>query len=102
VSGVPIALAGELVAASLAAWCLPGVATCTDDGAIVIEQTRDDKRVRIEPKPDDSMFRWLVTVDGRPRPAISLVAVLRQVRAALDSDYAATRVRVSLAPLLVS
>ena len=101
-SGVPIALMGELVAASLATWCLPGVATCTHDGAIVIEQTRDDKRVRIEPKPDDSMFRWLVTVDGRPRPAISLVAVLRQVRAALDSDYAATRVRVSLAPLLVS
>jgi len=102
VSGVPIALVGELVAASLAAWRLPGVATCTDDGAIVIEQTRDDKRVRIEPKPDDSMFRWMVTVDGRPRPAISLVAVLRQVRAALDSDYAATRVRVSVAPLLVS
>ena len=101
-SGVPIALMGELVAASLATWGLPGVATCTHDGAIVIEQTRDNKRVRIEPKPDDSMFRWMVTVDGRPRPAISLVAVLRQVRAALDSDYAATRVRVSVAPLLVS
>jgi len=101
VSGVPIALAGEFVAASLAAWGLPGVATCTHDGAIVIDRTCDNKTLRIEPKPNDSMFRWLVTVDGRSRPAISLVAVLRQIRAALDPDFAATRVRVSVAPLLV-
>jgi hypothetical protein len=58
--------------------------------------------LRIAPKPDDGMFRWLVTIDGRTRPAISLVAVLRQVRAALDPDFAATRVRVSVAPLLVT
>jgi len=42
-----------------------------------------------------------ITVDGRARPAISLLAVLRQVRAALDPDFAATRVRVSVASLLV-
>ena len=100
-SGVPIALAGELVAASLAAWHLAGVATCTDDGAIVIEQTAGDKTLRIEPRLGDSMFRWMVTVDGRARPAISLIAVLRHVRAALDPDFAATRVRVTVAPLLV-
>jgi hypothetical protein len=58
--------------------------------------------MRIAPKPDDMMFRWMVTIDGRTRPAISLVAVLRQVRAALDPDFAATRVRVGIAPLLVS
>jgi hypothetical protein len=102
VTGVPIVLVGELVAASLAAWGLAGVATCTDDGAIVIDRTSSNKTLRIEPKPDDHMFRWTVTVDGRARPAISLVAVLRQVRAALDADFAATRVRVSVAPLLVS
>jgi hypothetical protein len=102
VSGVPSALVGELVAASLAAWGLAGVATCTDDGAIVIEATGGNKTLRIAPKPDDAMFRWLVTVDGSTRPAISLVAVLRQVRAALDPDFAATRVRVSTAPLLVT
>jgi hypothetical protein len=102
VSGVPIALMGELMAASLAAWGLPGVATCTDDGAIVIDRTAGNKTLRIEPKPNDAMFRWMVTVDGRPRPAVSLVAVLRQVRAALDPDFAATRVRVSVTPLLVS
>ena len=100
-SGVPIELAGELLGASLAAWRLAGVATCTNDGAIVIERTASGKRVRIEPKPHDPTFRWVVTVDGRRRPAVSLLAVLRHVRAALDPDYAATRVRVSVAPLLV-
>jgi hypothetical protein len=47
------------------------------------------------------MFRWVVTVDGRKRPAVSLLAVLRHVRAALDPEYAAARVRVTVAPLRV-
>ena len=100
-SGVPIALVGELLGQSLAAWRLAGKAACTPDGAVVIEQTDRGKRVRIEPKQGDPMFRWLVTVDGRTRPATSLLAVLRRVRAALDPDYAASRVRVSIASLLV-
>ena len=98
---VPIELVAELVRASLAAWRLAGDATCTGDGAVVIDRTGNDKRLTIEPKPHDSMFRWVVTVDGRERPAMSLLAVLRHVRAALDPDYAATRVRVSVAALLV-
>jgi hypothetical protein len=102
VSGVPVALAGELLAASLAAWRLPGIATCTRDGAVVIERTGNGRTLRIEAQPHDSMFRWMVTIDGRKRPAISLPAVLRQVRAALDPEFAATRVRVTVAPLLVS
>jgi hypothetical protein len=101
VSGVPIALVGELLGQSLAAWRLAGEATCTPDGAVVIAQAASERYVRIEPKPDDPMFRWLVTIDGRTRPAVSLLAVLRQVRAALDPDFAATRVRVSMASLLV-
>jgi hypothetical protein len=101
VSGAPIELARELIGASLAAWRLAGEAHCTDDGAIVIDRTGNGRRIRIEPKLDDPMFRWLVTVDGRQRPVVSLPGVLRQVRAALDPDYAATRVRVAVAPLLV-
>ena len=100
-SGVPVGLVRELVGESLAAWRLAGEATCTYDGAIVIERTASGRRLRIEPKPNDPMFRWMVSVDDRARPAISLLAVLRQVRAALDSDFAATRVRVSVASLLV-
>jgi hypothetical protein len=101
VSGVPIELARELVGASLAAWRLDGEAACTPDGAIVIGRTGNNRTIRIEPKPDDPMFRWMVTVDRRQRPVISLLAVLRQVRAALDPDFAGTRVRVTVAPLLV-
>jgi len=101
VSGVPIDLVAELVRQSLAAWRLAGEATCTHDGAVVIERTGNDRRVRIAPKPHDPIFRWLVAVDGRERPANSLLAVLRHVRAALDPDWAATRVRVSVASLLV-
>ena len=100
-SGVPIELARELLAASLAAWHVAGEAICTDDGGIVINRTSNDRTIKVEPKPDNPMFRWLVTVDGRQRPVVSLPGVLRHVRAALDSDYAATRVRVSVASLLV-
>ncbi len=99
-SAVPIALAGELVGASLAAWRLPGAAARIDGGAIVIAQA-GRARVRIEPAAHDPMFRWMVTVDGRRRPAQSLLAVLRQVRAALDPGHAATRVRVGVGPVLV-
>ena len=60
------------------------------------------KDIRIDPAPPDLMFRWMVTVDGRKRGAISLVAVLRQVREALDPGYAANRVRVAVAPLVPS
>jgi len=100
VSGVPIDLVAELLRASLAAWRLAGEAHARD-GAIVIDLAGSERSVTIAPKPDDAMFRWLVTVDGRKRPAVSLLAVLRQVRAALDPDFAATRVRVTVAPLLV-
>jgi hypothetical protein len=48
------------------------------------------------------MFRWTVTIDGRTRPAISLLAVLRQVRGALDPGYAVSRVRVAVSPVVPS
>jgi hypothetical protein len=98
---VPIEIVAELVRASLAAWRLAGEATCTHDGAVVIDRTGNGRRLTIEPKPHDPIFRWMVTVNGRKRPANSLPGVLRHVRAALDSEYAATRVRVSVASLLM-
>jgi hypothetical protein len=48
------------------------------------------------------MFRWMVIIDGRRRGAISILAVLRQVREALDPGYAASRVHVAVAPLVPS
>jgi hypothetical protein len=70
------------------------------DGVIVICGSK--KHIRIARAPDDLMFRWIVTVEGRKRGAISLVAVLRQVREALDPGYAASRVRVAISPLVPS
>jgi hypothetical protein len=100
VSAVPSDLARELLAQSVAAWRVAGSVARAGDGALVIDGNGKD--IRIERAPPHSMFRWTVTVDGRKRAAISLVAVLRQVREALDPGYAAIRVRIAAAPLVPS
>ena len=97
---MPIDLAHELLTQSLAAWRVVGSVRSQGDGVIVI--CGRDKDIQIARAPDDLMFRWIVTVDGRKRVAISLVAVLRQVREALDPGYAASRVRVAASPLVPS
>ena len=77
-----------------------GTVERASDGALVIGGNA--KNIRIERAPRHVMFRWMVTVDGRKRGAVSLVAVLRQVREALDPGYAANRVRIAAAPLVPS
>jgi hypothetical protein len=76
----------------LLAWRLTGSVRGTVDGATLISSGTHE--IRIEPAPPDLPFRWAVTVDSRRRGAISIVAVLRQVRAALDPAYAPMRARV--------
>ena len=97
-SKLPVDLAYELMVQSLAAWRVAGAVERSRDGAIVIRGARKD--IRIDPAPSEPMFRWTVTIDGRKRRALSVVAVLRQVREALDPGYAANRVRVALTPLV--
>ena len=99
-SAAPNDLAGELLAQSLVAWRVAGSVERASDGALVIGGNA--KNIRIERAPRHVMFRWMVTVDGRKRGAVSLVAVLRQVREALDPGYAANRVRIAVAPLVPS
>jgi hypothetical protein len=99
VSGTPIGLACELLTQSLAAWRVTGSVERTSDGAIVIVGKKD---IRIDPAPAGSMFRWMVTIDERKRVAISMLAVLRQVREVLDPNHVASRVRVAVAPLVRS
>ena len=89
----------ELITQSLAAWHVAGTVQLTGDRAIVIGAKSE---IRIAPAPARSVFRWMITIDGRTRPAISLLAVLRQVRGALDPGYAACRVRVALLPVAPS
>ena len=97
-SKFPVDLTCELMVQSLAAWRVAGAVARSRDGAIVICGAR--KEIRIEAAPSDPTFRWMVTIDGRKRRAISIVAVLRQVREALDPGYAANRVRVALTALV--
>ena len=88
---------GELLAESLKAWHIAGEVTHGESGVVV---SAVGKTIRVEPTQQHDMFRWLVTIDNRERPAVSLIAVLRQVRQALDPGYAASRVRVTVAPLV--
>jgi hypothetical protein len=83
---------------SLLAWRLTGTVHHTSDGAILISCR--EHNIRIEPASPDLPFRWIVIVDDRRRPAISLVAVLRQLRAALDPGYATMRARIAPVPLV--
>jgi hypothetical protein len=99
-TGAPNDLARELLAQSLIAWRVAGSVKRAGDGALVIGASRKD--IRIDRAPPHLRFRWMVTVDGRKRGAISLVAVLRQVREALDPGYAANRLRIAVAPLVPS
>ena len=99
-SWAPNDLARELLAQSLIAWRVAGSVERASDGALVIGGIRKD--ISIDRAPPHLMFRWMVTVDGRKRGAISLVSVLRQVREALDPGYAANRVRIAVAPLVPS
>jgi hypothetical protein len=90
----------ELMAQSLVAWRLTGSVRGTSDGAILV--TCERHNIRIEPAPSGLPFRWIVIVDSRSRPAISLVAVLRMVRTALDPGYATMRARIAPFPLVPS
>jgi len=97
-SGVPIDLARELLAQSLAAWRIAGRVELAGDAVAIAAS----KNIKIEPAPTESMFRWMVTIEGRKRAAISLVAVLRQVREALDPDHVPGKIRVAGAPSVPS
>jgi hypothetical protein len=87
----------ELLGESLLAWGLDGTVQSTSEGSVLLSCKAAE--VRVQPAPPDLPFRWMVTVDNRTRGAISLIAVLRQVRSALDPDYAANRVRIAFPPV---
>ena len=85
-----------LMEQSLFAWRLKGSVRGAADGATLV--SCDTHQIRIEPSPPGLPFRWAVTVDNHRRGAISIVAVLRQVRAVLDPGYAPVRARVAPLP----
>jgi hypothetical protein len=88
----------ELLAQSVLAWGIVAVARRGSGGAILV--SGEGRKILVKPAPAGLPFRWLVTIDDRERPALSIVAVLRQVREALDPGYATRRVRIAAFPLV--
>jgi hypothetical protein len=86
-----------LLERSLIAWRLIGRARRIAEGTEILALGRT---VTVTRAPAGIPFRWMVTVDSRSRPAVSVVAVLRQVRHALDPGYASSRVRIAAMPVL--
>jgi hypothetical protein len=97
-TAAPSDLLCELLTQSLRAWRIAGEAHRTSNGAILVCSAR--REILVKPAPPGLPFRWLVSVGDRERPAISIVAVLRQVREALDPGYVTQRVRVAPVPLV--
>jgi hypothetical protein len=93
----------DLLAESLRLWRVPARVTRPADGVLLIESLGAGVRIgRAEP---GLPFRWTVAVieagaKVRERPALSVIAVLRQVRQALDPGYARLRLRVVAPPVL--
>jgi hypothetical protein len=93
-------LACELLKQSLIACRLSGRVERGSDDAIHVVCNAID--IGVERAPPNLPFRWVVTINTRKRGAISLPAVLRQVREALDPDYARNKVRVAVTSLVPS
>jgi hypothetical protein len=89
-----------LLTQSLVAWRLTGSVERASDGALRLSCNAID--ITVERAPPNLPFRWIVHVGGRKRVALALPAVLRQVREALDPDYARNKVRVGITPLVPS
>ena len=88
----------ELMEQSLRFWRLTGCVHLSCDGALLL--SCGAHAIRIEPAAPNLPFLWMVTIGDRRRGAVSTVAVLRQVRTALDPGYATQRVRLAVFPLV--
>ena len=86
-----------LLERSMVAWGVLARVHRGDDGALNV--TGLGKAGSISRAAVGAPFRWLVTIDGRRRPAVSIIAVLRQVRIAFDPGYDMSRVRVAPMPI---
>ena len=82
----------RLLEHSLVAWRVIGRVDVLDAATITIDCF--GRIVTVAAVDIASPFRWMVTCDGRTRPAVSVLAVLRQVRAYLDRQHAPGRLRV--------
>ena len=100
----------ELLRAALEAWGVQGLVVRDKDGALFIsvdvssaaEQGEREKSIRIACAPAGLPFRFALAVGGRERMATGVAGVLRLVRAAIDPDYEAQRLRVGRQPAVTA
>lgn len=86
----------QLLEHSLMTWRVLARIRKEPDGTIAIDGL--GRQIRIGRAAPGLPFRWMVTTDGRQRPALSIITVLRQVRGALDPSFIPVRVRVPPPP----
>ncbi len=92
----PLVTLHRLLEASLPTWRVLARVAQEPGGSIVVSGL--GRRIVVRRAPHELPFRWLVDIDGRERPALSVVTVLRQVRAALDPGFIPARVRIAQPP----
>ena len=86
----------SLLDASFAQWKVEARAERAGDGAVLVRRGGGDDLLRVEPhrRADEGRAAW--TVDGEP--LASVLEVLREVRFALDPEFAPARLRISVPP----
>lgn len=87
----------RLLEQSMTAWRVLGRVRRGEDGAIVVEGL--GRVLEIRPAAPGLPFRWMMTIDGRQKPALSIISVLRQVRGALDPNFKPVKIRFPPPPL---
>lgn len=87
----------RLLEQSLVNWRLIGRVKIELRSVIVVEGL--GRQIRITRSDPGLPFRWMITTDGRTRPALSIITVLRQVRGALDPSFKPVRVRIAPLPI---
>ena len=90
-----IGLVHRLLAASLAAWQIPG--RVEREGSRIALTAGDQTLLVARGAPP---FRWTVTLAGRARGVTSIASLLRVVRRVLDPDHQASRLRIAPSPLV--
>ena len=85
-----------LLRESLIAWRLDGTVERDPGGGCRVVAGAVELRIRAA--PPELPFRWLVAGQGRERGATGIPGLLRQLRGALDPDYAAVRLRLAARP----
>ena len=85
-----------LLDASFAQWKVEARAERTSGGAVRVRRGGGDDLFRVEPRHRGDGGRPVWTLDGEP--LASVLEVLREVRFALDPDFAPARLRISAPP----